>query len=203
MSTYELIDFIDNNTISLQSKLEQIMEHNISYSHTIYINFIDFLGDIYRTCDFNIIELEKQVQLDVNRCITYINKVKLNKRNNKARRFIKYVKRYHNNNCVKILCLHTQAIYGAALEILIKIINDTSIHVFELDSKHIKNNLIMKLIDIDMLQFISSKILRIVKINNNGELENLFLVKINVSYTFNDPNIEIHFVIDKYKDIFS
>ena len=59
----------------------------------------------------------------------------------------------------------------------------------------------MKLIDIDTLQFISSKILRIIKINIDGEIENLFLVTINISYTFNEPNIEIDFVIDKYKDL--
>ena len=195
MFHYELIDYNEIHT-----KLEQVLEHNVSYNHSLYINFIEFLSDIYRTCKFNIINLEKQVEVDVKRSIIYINKVKLNKRHDKSARFLKYVKYNHSNNYVKILCLHTQAIYAKALEILIKIINDETTYVFELDYKH-KKNLIMKLIDIDTLQFISSKILRIIKINIDGEIENLFLVTINISYTFNEPNIEIDFVIDKYKDL--
>ena len=195
MFHYELINYNE-----IRTKLEQVIEHNVSYNHSLYINFIDFLSDIYRTCKFNIKKKEKQVEVDVKRSSVYINKVKLNKRNNKSARFLKYVKYNHSNNYVKILCLHTQAIYAQALEFLIKIINDETTYVFELDYKHNKN-LIMKLIDIETLQFISSKILRIIKINIDGEIENLFLVTINISYTFNEPNIEINFVIDKYKDL--
>tara|TARA_B110000971_G_scaffold168224_1_gene172578 strand:+ start:329 stop:517 length:189 start_codon:yes stop_codon:yes gene_type:complete len=61
----------------------------------------------------------------------------------------------------------------------------------------------MKLIDIQTLEFISTKTLRIVKFLPSEELENLFLVHIHIAFTFGEPTISITFTIDKYKDVLS
>ena len=62
----------------------------------------------------------------------------------------------------------------------------------------------MKLLDKDSLQFMSTKTLRIVKINKDIELpENLFLVYIRILYTFNETKMVVTFTIDKYKDVIS
>ena len=203
MYNFEFIDFFTTNKDTTDNMpLEDIMKEEISYKHTVYINFIDFISDIYKSCHFNVEDLERQVSVDIDRSNIFINETNIHKQE-KSKWFLQYVKQNHRTNYIKILCLHNQAIYGQALELLMGIINDQDIFIFELDSKKIKKNLMMKLIDIQTLEFISTKTLRIVKVVPSEELENLFLVHIHVSFTFGEPNISITFTIDKYKDVLS
>jgi len=178
------------------------MKQETSYKHTVYVNFIEYISDIYKSCNFNVKDLEHQVSVDVDRSNIFINETNIHT-HDKSTWFLQYVKKNHRTNYIKILCLHNQAIYAQALEILIGIINDPNIFIFELDSKQTKKNLMMKLIDIQTLKFISTKTLRIVKLLPSEELENLFLVHIHVAFTFGEPNISITFTIDKYKDVMS
>ena len=203
MYTFEFIDFFTTNNNSDNTiPLEDIMEQESSYKHTVYVNFIEYISDIYKSCNFNVKDLEHQVSVDIDRSNIFINETNIHT-HDKSTWFLQYVKKNHRTNYIKILCLHNQAIYAQALEILIGIINDPNIFIFELDSKQTKKNLMMKLIDIQTLKFISTKTLRIVKLLPSEELENLFLVHIHVSYTFREPTISITFTIDKYKDVMS
>ena len=203
MYTFEFIDFFTTSNNSDNTiPLEDIMKQETSYKHTVYVNFIEYISDIYKSCNFNVKDLEHQVSVDIDRSNIFINETNIHTRD-KSKWFLQYVKKNHRTNYIKILCLHNQAIYAQALEILIGIINDPNIFIFELDSKQTKKNLMMKLIDIQTLKFISTKTLRIVKLLPSEELENLFLVHIHVAFTFGEPNISITFTIDKYKDVMS
>ena len=203
MYTFEFIDFFTTSNNSDNTiPLEDIMKQETSYKHTVYVNFIEYISDIYKSCNFNVKDLEHQVSVDIDRSNIFINETNIHT-HDKSTWFLQYVKKNHRTNYIKILCLHNQAIYAQALEILIGIINDPNIFIFELDSKQTKKNLMMKLIDIQTLKFISTKTLRIVKLLPSEELENLFLVHIHVSFTFGEPNISITFTIDKYKDVMS
>ena len=203
MYNFEFIDFFTTNKDTTDNMpLEDIMKQETSYKHTVYVNFIDFISDIYKCCNFNVKDLEHQVSVDIDRSNIFINTTNI-KIKEKSKWFLHYIKKNHRTNYIKILCLHNQAIYGQALELLMGIINDPEIHIFELDAKKTKKNLMMKLIDIQTLEFISTKTLRIVKLLPSEELENLFLVHIHVAFTFGEPNISITFTIDKYKDVLS
>jgi len=203
MYTFEFIDFFTTSNNSDNTiPLEDIMKQETSYKHTVYVNFIEYISDIYKSCNFNVKDLEHQVSVDIDRSNIFINETNIHT-HDKSTWFLQYVKKNHRTNYIKILCLHNQAIYAQALEILIGIINDPNIFIFELDSKQTKKNLMMKLIDIQTLKFISTKTLRIVKLLPSEELENLFLVHIHVAFTFGEPNISITFTIDKYKDVMS
>ena len=203
MYTFEFIDFFTTSNNSDNTiPLEDIMKQETSYKHTVYVNFIEYISDIYKSCNFNVKDLEHQVSVDIDRSNIFINETNIHT-HDKSTWFLQYVKQNHRTNYIKILCLHNQAIYAQALEILIGIINDPNIFIFELDSKQTKKNLMMKLIDIQTLKFISTKTLRIVKLLPSEELENLFLVHIHVAFTFGEPNISITFTIDKYKDVLS
>ena len=203
MYTFEFIDFFTTSNNSDNTiPLEDIMKQETSYKHTVYVNFIEYISDIYKSCNFNVKDLEHQVSVDIDRSNIFINETNIHT-HDKSKWFLQYVKQNHRTNYIKILCLHNQAIYAQALEILIGIINDPNIFIFELDSKQTKKNLMMKLIDIQTLKFISTKTLRIVKLLPSEELENLFLVHIHVAFTFGEPNISITFTIDKYKDVMS
>jgi len=203
MNTFEFIDFFTTpkNTVA-NIPLEDIMKQETTYKHTVYINFIDFISDIYKCCNFNVKDLEHQVSVDIDRSNIFINETNI-RIQEKSKWFLQYVKQNHRTNYIKILCLHNQAIYGQVLELLMGIINDPEIHIFELDTKNTKKKIMMKLIDIQTLEFISTKTLRIVKFLPSEELENLFLVHIHIAFTFGEPNISITFTIDKYKDVLS
>jgi len=203
MNNFEFIDFFTTpkNTVA-NIPLEDIMKQETTYKHTVYINFIDFISDIYKSCHFNVEDLERQVSVDIDRSNIFINETNIHKQE-KSKWFLQYVKQNHRTNYIKILCLHNQAIYGQVLELLMGIINDPEIHIFELDTKNTKKKIMMKLIDIQTLEFISTKTLRIVKFLPSEELENLFLVHIHIAFTFGEPTISITFTIDKYKDVLS
>ena len=203
MYTFEFIDFFTTSNNSDNTiPLENIMKQETSYKHTVYVNFIEYISDIYKSCNFNVKDLEHQVSVDIDRSNIFINTTNINIKE-KSKWFLQYIKKNHRTNYIKILCLHNQAIYGQVLELLMGIINDPEIHIFELDTKNTKKKIMMKLIDIQTLEFISTKTLRIVKVVPSEELENLFLVHIHVSFTFGEPNISITFTIDKYKDVLS
>jgi hypothetical protein len=203
MNTFEFIDFFTTPKNAVANiPLEDIMKQETTYKHTVYINFIDFISDIYKSCHFNVEDLERQVSVDIDRSNIFINETNIHKQE-KSKWFLQYVKQNHRTNYIKILCLHNQAIYGQVLELLMGIINDPEIHIFELDTKNTKKKIMMKLIDIQTLEFISTKTLRIVKFLPSEELENLFLVHIHIAFTFGEPTISITFTIDKYKDVLS
>ena len=126
----------------------------------------------------------------------YINQTLIHQ-SNKVDIFLSYIKTKHRNHYVKILCLHTQAIYAKVLELLLQILNNTSIYIFELETNDTRNELIMNIHDVHNLYFISKKNLRIGKIDNNG-IHNLYIVYIQIKYTFGDINMEISYTIDDY-----
>jgi hypothetical protein len=192
---FELIDLESYIPISISGQLEQLIYANNVYAHSIFINFIEFISDIYKTYKFNIKNVQKQVRLDVMRSSLYINH-KLYNKQNKCKKLFNYLHTFHNNNYVKILCLHTQAIYAKALELLIQIINNPQLHIFELEYTDIRNHLIMDIQDVNQLQFMSRKCLRIVKIEET--IINLYIVDITIQYTFPDPSIEIQYTIKTY-----
>lgn len=192
---FELIDVESYIPISISGQLEQLICANNVYIHSIFINFIEFIGDIYKTYKFNIKNVQKQVYLDVMRSSLYINHKPYNTQN-KCKTLFNYLHTFHNNNYVKILCLHTQAIYGKALELLIQIINNPQLHIFELEYTDIRNHLITHIQDVDQLQFMSKKCLRIVKIDET--IINLYIVDITIKYTFPDPSIELQYTIKAY-----
>ena len=193
MSTFELLDI---HSIDEQHSFEQLQSSPKPSYHTIYINFIDFLMEIYKTYKYNIKYVEKQVLLDVARSSIYINHMLIDKSNN-VDVLLAYCKRFHSNNYVKLLCLHTQAIYAKVLELLLKIINNTSIHIMELDKMDSRNKLSMNIIDRNSLYFISKKNLRIVTIDDEG-IHNLYMVYIQIKYKFGDSDIDISYSIDNY-----
>lgn len=192
---FELIDLESYIPLSISGQLEQLICDNNVYNHSIFINFIEFISDIYKTYKFNIKNVQKQVHLDVMRSSLYIND-KLYNKQHKCKKLFNYLHTFHNNNYVKILCLHTQAIYGKALELLIQIINNPQLHIFELEYMDIRNHLIMHIQDVNQLQFMSKKCLRIVKIEET--IINLYIVDITIKYTFPDPSIEIQYTIKEY-----
>jgi len=193
MPTFELLDI---NTIGEQHSFEQLQSSPKPSYHTMYINFIDFFMDIYKTYKYNIRHVEKQVLLDVMRSTLYINHTLIN-RPNKADILMAYCKRVHSDNYVRLLCLHTQAIYAKVLELLLKIINNPSIHIVELDITDPRNKLSMNILDRHSLYFISKKNLRIVKIDDEG-IHNLYMVYIQIKYKFGDSDIDISYSIDNY-----
>jgi len=193
MSSFELLDI---HTIDEQLSFEQLQSSPKPSYHTMYINFIDFFMEIYKTYKYNIKQVEKQVILDVMRSNLYINHTLL-EQSNKAHILISYCKRFHSDNYVRLLCLHTQAIYAKVLELLMKIINNTSIHIVELDITDPRNKLSMNILDHQSLYFISKKKLRIVKIDDEG-IHNLYMVYIQIKYKFGNRDIDISYSIDNY-----
>ena len=193
MSTFELLNI---KTIRTQHSFEQLQSTPKPSYHTNYINFIDFLMDIYKTYKYNIKHVEKQVLLDVMRSTVYINQTLL-EHSNKVDILFAYIKRFHNDKYVRLLCLHTQAIYAKVLELLLDIINNQSIHIFELELNDSRNKLIMNICDKTSLYFISRKNLRIVKVHDEG-IHNLYIVYIQIKYKFGDSDIDISYTIDNY-----
>lgn len=193
MSTFELLDI---KTIHEQHSFEQLQSTPKPSYHTMYINFIDFFMEVYKTYKYDISYVEKQVVLDVMRSTLYINKI-LIEQSNKVDILLAYCKRFHNDNYVKLLCLHTQAIYAKVLELLLKIINNTSIHIVELDAKDSRNKLIMNIHDNQSLYFISKKNLRIVRVDDMG-IHNLYIVYIQIKYKFGDIDMDISYTINTY-----
>ena len=127
MYNFEFIDFFTTNkNTTTHTSLEEIMKEEISYKHTVYINFIDFISDIYKSCHFNVEDLERQVSVDIDRSNIFINETNIRKQE-KSKWFLQYVKQNHRTNYIKILCLHNQSIYGQVLELLMGIINDPEI----------------------------------------------------------------------------
>ena len=102
MSTFELLDI---KTIHEQNSFEQLQSTPKPSYHTMYINFIDFFMEVYKTYKYDIAYVEKQVVLDVMRSTLYINKI-LIEQSNKVDILLAYCKRFHNDNYVKLLCLH-------------------------------------------------------------------------------------------------
>ena len=94
MYTFEFIDFFTTSNNSDNTiPLEDIMKQETSYKHTVYVNFIEYISDIYKSCNFNVKDLEHQVSVDIDRSNIFINETNIHT-HDKSKWFLQYVKKF-------------------------------------------------------------------------------------------------------------